>query len=42
MTSPLDPPRRYLVDTNVLVAISLGNDAVNKWMEEMERAPSQF
>jgi predicted nucleic acid-binding protein len=42
MTDPAIAPRRYLADTNVLVAISLGNDDVNKRMEQLERAPSQF
>ena len=42
MTDPAFSPKRYLVDTNVLVAISLGNDDVNDRMTELERAPSRF
>jgi predicted nucleic acid-binding protein len=41
-SSPTVGTRRYLTDTNVLVAISLGNDEVNKRMDQLERAHSRF
>ncbi len=42
MSSSPDTEKRYLVDTNVLLAIAQGDAAVIGWMAALEKSPARF